>query len=175
MCQTPKVINSELPPAGLRRLSAFRHARWHRALFGLKLALRWLKLPPSCLLLPILPPMLPASCPRWPQDGNLRPTCRQHGSFEAQLGPTWPHLGLILKAKNSISRGRGCIFEHFAVMRLKTSKMASRRPQEAPKRLQESPKSLQESPEAPRRPHEGPKTAPRRLHVASASPANASL
>ena len=80
----------------------------------------------------------------------------------------------------SISCGRGCIFEHFAVMRLKTSKMASRRPQEAPKSLQESPQSLQEGPRgskmasrgpqdapktAPRRPQDGPKTAP-----ASSSP-----
>ena len=75
-----------MPLAELRWLRAFRQGGCNRALVGLKLALRWPKLPPSCLLVAILLPMLPASCLKMPPK-------RASGRQDAILGPSWPRLG----------------------------------------------------------------------------------
>ena len=56
------------------------------ALFGLKLALRWPKLPPSCLLVAILLDILPPTSFKMPPK-------RASGRQDAILDPSWPRLG----------------------------------------------------------------------------------
>ena len=112
-----------------------------------------------------------------PCSAKLPPRSQLHPN----LGPTWPHLGLILTTKISISLWRGCIFQLFDDTLLKMSKMSSRWPPEAPKRPQERPKSPQGDPKttprglkmAPRAAQEGPKRllfGPRRGYNNKCSP-----
>ena len=77
-------------------------------LVGLKLALRWPKLPPSCLLLAILPPMLPASCLKMPPK-------RAPGRQDAILGPSWPRLG----SQNGSFVWEGLLFSAYRLFCLK--------------------------------------------------------
>ena len=97
-----------MPPAELRWLRAFRGHCLVLALFGLKLALRWLKLPPSCLLVAILPPMLPASCLKMPPK-------RAPGRQDAILGPSWPRLG----SQNGSFVWEGLLFSAYRLFCLK--------------------------------------------------------
>ena len=97
-----------MPLAELRWLRAFRRCDWVRALFGLKLALRWPKLPPSCLLVAILPPMLPASCFK-------RPPKRASGRQDAILEPSWPRLG----SQNGSFVWEGLLFSAYRLFCLK--------------------------------------------------------
>ena len=128
------------------------------------------KLPSSCHLVGYVGPSCLQDGSRTPQHRNLTPTW-------TQLGPTWPHLRLTLIAKMSILCRRGCIFQLFADMRLKMSKVTSRWPREAPRWPQDDPKNSKGNPKtapggakmAPRWPQDGPKTTPRRLQVASKS------
>ena len=123
------------PSSCLLRCAPFQlcfASSWPRsAQDGRKLALRWLTLPPSCL----------QDGSRWhddgkmaarsPKDGAKTPQDRNLSPTWAQLDPTRPHLGLVFRATMNISHGSGCMFEGFAVMRLKKLKMASRWPKMA--------------------------------------------
>ena len=94
---------SRIPP-GLRQ------AGFLLALFGLKLALRWPKLPPSCLLVAILLDILPPTCFKMPPESAS-------GRQEAILGPSWPRLG---------SQNANFVWEglHFSACRLFCLKIA---------------------------------------------------
>ena len=105
------------------------------------------KLPSSCHLVGHVGPSCLQDGSKTPQHRNLTPTW-------TQLGPTWPHLRLTLIAKMSILCRRGCIFQLFADMRLKMSKVTSRWPREAPRWPQDAPKN---SKGTPRRPQEEPR------------------
>ena len=116
------------------------------------------------------------SPPRWPQDVSRRQLDPNLGPTWPNLAPSWPHvaqLGRILATKVSISCGSGCIFELFENTRLKTSKMISRWPQEAPKSALRAPRRRQDGPkrsqDGPKTAQDGSQTAPRRLQVASKS------
>ena len=103
------------------------------------------------------------------------------GSTWPNLAPTRPNLAPSWAPWNPPNHQKPMVFIgfcYFNVFSFKTSKQASRRPQEAPKRLQEGPKSLQEGPQRrlddpkggpggeSRRAQDGPKTAPRRFYFA---------
>ena len=126
------------------------------------------KLPSSCHLVGYVGPSCLQDGSKTPQHRNLTPTW-------TQLGPTWPHLRLTLIAKMSILCWRGCIFQLFADMRLKMSKVTSRWPREPPRWPQDGPKNSKGSPKtaprapkmAPRWPQDDPQDVPRRLQVAS--------
>ena len=120
-------------------------------------------LPPSCLQVFILPAIFRQVAsklpPRWPQEAS-----------RWQLGPSWPHPGPPLSAKN-IKKTHVCVcFCYFAALPLKMPRMAQRWPQECPRRPQDGPRSRQDGPKtaprpakaAPRRPQDDPKTTPRR-------------
>ena len=108
---------------------------------------------PSCLQVAILPAIFRQVAsklpPRWPQEAS-----------RWQLGPTWPHPGLPLSAKNIRKTMVFVCFCYFTASRLNMPKMAQRWPQECPRRPQDGPKSRQVGPKtAPRRVQDGLKTA----------------
>ena len=70
-----------------------------------------------------------------PQDASLTTTWAQLVPTRVQLGPTWPHLGLVSTAKIKILCGRACICQYF-------NKCVLRRPRwapDGPQRLQRGP------------------------------------